>query len=65
MPGSDIKDRTTIETKDNGNPVQVDNDALYAAAAKDETWQKLRKKTAHIGRKTQDPDWHGMPQIDA
>eukprot|EP00977_Amphora_coffeiformis_P023114 scaffold12214_cov159-Amphora_coffeaeformis.AAC.5 len=59
-----IKDRTTIRTKDHGSPVQVDNDALLGAASKDKHWQKLRKKTAHIGRKTQDPKWHGVPKIE-
>ena len=51
MVSNSIKDRTTIATKDHGNPVQIDNDAVLGAASKDKRWQKLRKKTAHIGRK--------------
>lgn len=49
MPRTYIKDRTTIKYKENGSPVQVDSDALYEGAAKDKMFQKLRKKTAHIG----------------
>ena len=65
MTGQPIKDRTTIKTKDNGNPVQVDNDAVLGAASKDKEWQDLRQKTAHIGQQTQDPKYHGVPKIDA
>ena len=66
MPaGQEIKDRTTIATKDHGSPVQFDNAAVLGAASNDKEWQRLRQKTAHIGRKTQDPKWHGLAKIDA
>lgn len=65
MTNQSIKDRTTVDTKDNGNPVQVSNDALLGAASKDKKEQKLRKKTALIGRQTQDPKLGGLPKIEA
>jgi hypothetical protein len=49
MPRTAVKDRTSIKHKENGSPVQMDSDALYEGAAKDKTFQKLRKLTAHIG----------------
>jgi hypothetical protein len=64
---NNIKDLTTIATKDFGNPVQVDTEKLflYRALSNDSTSsfasplkrrnsereKKMRAKTAHIGRK--------------
>ena len=60
----EIKDRTTTKTKENDNPVQVDTSDLYAAASKSSKEKELRKKTAFIGKKTQDPKEHGVEKID-
>lgn len=59
-----IRDRTTTKTKENGNPVQVDTDALLHKGAHSDKEKKLREKTAHIGQKTQDPNWKGVENID-
>mmetsp|Transcript_23206 Transcript_23206/g.44197 ORF Transcript_23206/g.44197 Transcript_23206/m.44197 type:complete len:91 (-) Transcript_23206:95-367(-) len=60
-----IRDRTTTKTKEHGNPVQVDSEALLHAGVHDEKDKKLREKTAHIGQKTQDPKWKGVEKIEA
>ena len=60
----EIKDRTTTKTKENDNPVQVDTSALMGAASESPKEKELREKTAHIGKKTQDPKEHGVEKID-
>ena len=59
-----IRDRTTTKTKEHGNPVQVDSDALLHSGVHDEKEKKLREKTAHIGQKTQDPKWKGVEKVE-
>jgi len=54
---------TTLQ-KENGNPFQVDTRDLRSSSQRNnKKVQLLRRKTAHIGRDSNDPSRHGVPNI--